>query len=176
MKHWVTGLLLIACTARAELLDSSPQGFTVRHRIAVAVPAPNVWAALTDVARWWEPNHTYTNDARNLRLEPIVGGCFCEKLGLYGGIEHMRVLYAEPVKHLRLEGALGPLQELAVTGRMSWDITTDDTGSALTLTYTVGGYAARPLRELASLLDEVLGVQMQRLRRLLENGSPEATN
>ena len=176
MKYWITVVLLAACAARAEVIDSSPHGFTVRHRIAVAASAPNAWAALTDVARWWEPQHTYTNDARNLRLEPIVGGCFCEKLGLYGGIEHMRVLYAEPVKHLRLEGALGPLQELAVTGRMSWDIAKADTGSELTMTYAVGGYAARPLSELASLVDEVLGVQVQRLRRLLESGSPDAAN
>lgn len=174
MKHWVAVLLLAPCVARAEVVDSSPHGFTVRHHIAVAAPAANVWAMLTDVARWWEPQHTYSNDARNLRLEPIVGGCFCEKLGLYGGIEHMRVLYAEPVKHLRLEGALGPLQELAVTGRMSWDIAAAEPGSALTMTYTVGGYAARPLSELAPLVDEVLGVQVQRLQRLLESGSPDA--
>lgn len=165
--------VLFAVAAQAEVLDSSAQGFTLRQRTDVNAPPTTAWAVLTDIARWWEPQHTYSNDARNLSLEPIVGGCFCEKLGLYGGIEHMRVLYAEPVKHLRLNGALGPLQELAVTGRMTWDISSTASGTQITMTYAVGGYSPRPLSDLAPLVDEVLAVQVERLGRLINTGSPD---
>ena len=172
-KAMVAVLLTMGLAAQAEVIDSSPQGFTVRERVDVNAPPTTAWAALTDIARWWEPQHTYSNDARNLTLEPIVGGCFCEKLGLYGGIEHMRVLYAEPVKQLRLNGALGPLQELAVTGRMTWDITATASGAQITMTYAVGGYAARPLSDLAPMVDEVLAVQVERLARFVNFGSPD---
>lgn len=165
--------LLMAFAAQAEVTDGSEHGFTVRQRTEVTGPPTTAWAALTDIARWWEPQHTYSNDARNLSLDPIVGGCFCEKLGLYGGIEHMRVLYAEPVKHLRLSGALGPLQELAVTGRMTWDIAPTAAGTQITMTYSVGGYAARPLSDLAPVVDEVLAVQVERLARLINTGTPD---
>lgn len=172
-KATTAACLILGVAAQAEVIDSSAQGFTVRHRAEVNAPPATAWAALTDVARWWDPQHTYSNDARNLSLDPTVGGCFCEKLGLYGGIEHMRVLYAEPVKHLRLNGALGPLQELAVTGRMTWDLSTTPTGSQITMTYVVGGYAPRPLSDLAPIVDEVLAVQVERLGRLINTGTPD---
>jgi uncharacterized protein YndB with AHSA1/START domain len=172
-KPIIAALLGLSVAAQAEVVDGSPQGFTLEHRAEVTAPPATVWALLTDVARWWEPQHTYSNDARNLSLQPLPGGCFCEKLGLYGAIEHMRVVYAEPVKHLRLDGALGPLQELAVTGRMTWSIAPAEQGAVITMTYTVGGYAPRPLNEMAAMVDEVLGVQVQRLARLLDSGSPD---
>jgi hypothetical protein len=174
IKWGITLMVLLgAATARGEVVNATPQGFTVRHRVDVTAPATVSWAALANVAGWWEPQHTYSNDARNLRLDPVVGGCFCEKLGLYGGIEHMRVLYAEPVKHLRLEGALGPLQEFAVTGRMTWDIAETPGGARVTMTYVVGGYADRSLADLAPIVDEVLGVQVERFTRFVNSGSPD---
>lgn len=174
MQKMVAAVLLcMTGTALADVADSSPQGFTLRYRVEVAAPPATVWASLTDVARWWEPQHTYSNDARNLSLEPLAGGCFCERLGLYGRIEHMRVLYAEPVKQLRLDGALGPLQELAVTGRMTWNLTPADKGTVLTMTYAVGGYAPRPLNEWAAMVDEVIGIQVERLARVIATGAPE---
>jgi uncharacterized protein YndB with AHSA1/START domain len=174
MYKAITATILMLCaTANAEVVDSSALGFTLRQQVEVSAPPPTVWAALTDVARWWQPLHTYSNDARNLSLEPIVGGCFCEKLGLYGGIEHMRVLYAEPVKHLRLNGALGPLQELAVDGRLTVDLLATEAGTQILMTYAVGGYSPRPLSELAPIVDEVLGVQVERLGRFIDTGSPD---
>jgi hypothetical protein len=132
-----------------------------------------VWAAVADVAKWWDPEHTYSGDARNMALDPVVGGCFCEKLGLYGGIEHARVVYAEPTKALRLIGSLGPLQEFAVTGSMTWTFAALENGSRITFTYNVGGYADRGLVDWAPLVDEVMGHQLARLSRYLTTGSAE---
>lgn len=174
---WVVSLVALLATAsiRAEVLDAQAHGFALRHVVDVPkLGAPAVWAALADIARWWDSEHTYSGDAQNMSLEPIVGGCFCEKLSLYAGIEHARVVYAEPTKSLRLIGALGPLQELGVNGSMTWHIEPQDDGSRITLTYNVGGYADRPLSEWAPIVDEVIGHQVERLRRYLTTGSPAA--
>lgn len=168
-------MVLSSSAARAEIVSAGPAGFAVRH--VAEMPnsaAPVVWAALTDIGKWWDPAHTFSGDSRNLTLEPIVRGCLCERLSLYAGVEHARVVYAQPAKMLRLSGALGPLQEFGVTGSMTWQIEPAGGGSRVTLTYSVGGYADRPLADWAPIVDEVIGVQLQRLARYINsNGNPE---
>lgn len=173
-------LMLLAVLAvwsagiRAEIVNAGPNGFSIRHVAETSNAAPPlVWAALADVAKWWDSEHTYSGDARNLTLDPLVRGCFCEKLGLYAGIEHANVVYSQPAKTLRLSGALGPLQEFGVNGSMTWQIDPSAGGSRITLTYNVGGYADRPLSEWATIVDEVLGSQLQRLARFVASGNPE---
>lgn len=160
--------------AAAEIVSASPTGFSIRHVAdAPSMPPQAVWAALSDVGKWWDPMHTYSGESRNLTLEPVPRGCFCEKLGMYAGVEHAHVVFAQPPKTLRLIGSLGPLQEFGVTGSMTWQIEAAGGGSRITLTYNVGGAADRPLSDWAPIVDEVLGGQVQRLARFLVSGSPE---
>jgi hypothetical protein len=154
------------------VVRSSDVGFTVTQSVNVTMPPPAAWSALSDIGRWWDPEHSYSGDARNLTLDPFVGGCFCEKLGMYAGAQHMRVIYAQPPKLLRLSGALGPLQEFAVTGSMTWAIEVAGGGSRIVMTYTAGGYADRPLSQWAPLVDSVLATQVQRLGRFISTGNP----
>ena len=170
---WLPLALLCAGPAHAEIVNAGPGGFNLRHGAdAPNVAPPVVWAALADIGKWWDPEHTYSGDARNLTLEPFVHGCFCEKLSLYAGIEHGTVVYAQPAKTLRISGALGPLQEFGVTGSMTWQIEAAGGGSRITLTYSVGGFADRPLSDWAPIVDEVLGGQLQRLARYVTVGNP----
>jgi hypothetical protein len=175
----ITGLLafgvLVHSQAQAEIVNAGPSGFNIRHVIeAPNVAAPVVWAALADVAKWWDPEHTYSGDARNLSLDPVPRGCFCEKLSLYAGIEHATVVYAQPAKMLRLNGALGPLQQFGINGSLTWQIEAASGGSRITMTYNVGGFADRPLSDWAPIIDEVLGGQAQRLGRFVTSGNPDA--
>jgi hypothetical protein len=164
----------VVSQARAEVVNAGPNGFNIRHVVDVPnVPPPTVWAALADVGKWWDPEHTYSGDARNLSLEPVVRGCFCEKLGLYAGIEHAAVVYVQPARVLRLIGALGPLQNFGVTGSLTWQIEAAGGGSRITMTYNVGGFADEPLSDWAEIVDEVLVGQAKRLGRFVETGSPE---
>jgi hypothetical protein len=165
--------MLGAAPAGAEIVNAGPNGFYLRHVADTPnVAPPVVWAALADIGKWWDPEHTYSGDSRNLTLEPYVRGCFCEKLSLYAGIEHASVVYAQPAKILRLNGALGPLQEFGVNGSMTWQIEAAGGGSRITLTYSVGGFADRPLADWAPIVDEVLGGQLQRLARYVTVGNP----
>ncbi len=159
----------------AEVVRSSDVGFTVTHSVNVPMPPPAAWSALADVGRWWDPEHTFSGDARNMTLDPFVGGCLCEKLGMYAGAQHMIVIYAQPPKTLRLRGALGRLQEFAITGSLTWTIEVSGGGSKITMTYTAGGYADRPLTEWALLVDGDLVTQMQRLGRFIATGNPADT-
>lgn len=178
MRSWFVATVLLALMpagGRAEIVSAGSSGFNLRHVAEVPnVTATVVWAALTDVARWWDPEHTYSGDSSNLTLEPFVRGCFCEKLGLYAGIEHARVIYAQPGKTLRLSGALGPLQEFGVVGSLTWQIEPAGGGSRVTLSYNVGGFADRPLADWAPIVDEVLGAQLARLARFIAQGDPNA--
>ena len=166
-------LFLVAHPAQAEVTRSSESGFTIAHSVNVPMPPPAAWSALSDIGRWWDPEHTYSGDPiRNMTLEPFVGGCFCEKLGMYAGIEHMRVIFAQPPKTMRMSGALGPLQEFAVVGSLTWTIEVAGGGSRIPVTYTASGYADRPLSEWAPLVDSVLVTQAQRLGRYVATGNP----
>ena len=166
--------LTVDGVAHAEIVNAGPNGFNIRHVVeAPNVTPPVVWAALSDVSKWWDPEHTYSGDARNLTLEPVVRGCFCEKLSLYAGIEHATVVYAQPAKTLRLLGALGPLQEFGVTGSLTWQIDAAGGGSRITMTYNVGGFADRPLSDWAPIVDEVLVVQAKRFGRFVTAGTPD---
>ncbi|HEY0943195.1 MAG TPA: SRPBCC family protein [Steroidobacter sp.] len=180
MRASLTSMIVMSAAfgagaARAEIVSAGPSGFNLRHVAdAPNVAPPIIWAALADVAKWWDPEHTYSGDARNLSLEPFVRGCFCEKLGLYAGIEHGSVVYAMPAKTLRIQGSLGPLQEFGTNGVMTWQIEPAAGGSRITFTYSVGGFADRPLADWAPIVDEVLAEQLQRLARYVTVGNPDA--
>jgi hypothetical protein len=179
MRRFIGLGMVLGCSlgsaAQAEIVNAGPNGFNLRHVIeAPNVAAPVIWAALADIAKWWDPEHTYSGDARNLSLEPVVRGCFCERLSLYAGIEHATVVYAQPAKTLRLIGALGPLQEFGVTGALTWQIEAAGGGSKVTMTYNVGGFADRPLSDWAPIVDEVLSGQAKRLGRFVTAGTPES--
>ena len=91
----VAAALFYGNQTRAEIVSAGPSGFNLREVAEVPNPAPVVWAMLSDIGKWWDPEHTYSGDSRNLTLEPFVRGCFCEKLSLYAGIEHARSVNRE---------------------------------------------------------------------------------
>lgn len=158
--------------ARAEVVDAQPNGFEVREAVHIAAPPEKVYSAFSQIGHWWDGAHSFSGDASHLSLDPIVGGCFCEALPGGGSTMHLRVIYAAPGKALRLEGGLGPLQGLGVTGHLTWALTAKDGGTDLVQTYEVGGYAKDGLAALAPPVDRVLGEQAIRLKGWVEAGKP----
>jgi uncharacterized protein YndB with AHSA1/START domain len=163
----------LAGGARAEVVESLPTGFMVRMQVLVRAPAARIYDSLVRrICLWWDPAHTWSGDSANLSLDARPGGCFCERLP-GGGVSHLTVVYAAPGKMLRLSGALGPLQDSGVAGSLTWTLSPTDTGTMVDLSYSVGGYRNGGLIEMASPVDEVLNVQLQRPRRYVETGRPE---
>jgi len=166
--------LVLAATAsvRAEVVDAQPNGFEVRQTVHIAAPPEKVYAALTQVGGWWDNAHTFSHDASHLTLEATAGGCMCEALPGGGSVTHLRVVYAQPPKLLRLEGALGPMQGLGAAGHLTWSLEAKDGGTELVQTYDIGGYAKGGLNGLAPVVDRVLGEQAARLKGFVETGKP----
>ena len=165
--------LLFASLAHAEVADSSTAGFTIKHTAVIAAPVEKVFATLLEVGKWWNSEHTYSGDAKNMTIDPRAGGCFCEKLEGAGSIEHMHVVLVMPSQMLRMVGALGPMQEEGMIGSLTWDLGKSGDGTKLTSTYRVGGYYAGPgMTKLSQLVDSVVGEQFGRLKNYIEKGKP----
>ena len=152
---------MLAEPAAAAVVFATPAGFEVRHEVTVSAPPERAFAAIVAVGRWWSDAHTYSGKAANLTIDPRPGGCFCETLA-DGGVEHMRVVYVDRGRALRLTGGLGPLQAEGVSGALTWTVAATDKGSKVSLSYVVGGYARGGMEPLAPLVDTVLGEQVAR--------------
>jgi len=177
MRHAFALALLAACSAapaaQAEVVRASPSA-AVFHAQADTSAAPDrVWRGLTDVGRWWSGEHTYSGDAGNLRLDARAGGCWCERWA-HGQVEHMRVVMVmnhEGQRTLRLTGGLGPLQEMGVTGVLTFTITPHGAGSTVAMDYRVSGDPSLALDQIAPGVDGVLTEQFDRLIRFTRTGS-----
>jgi uncharacterized protein YndB with AHSA1/START domain len=164
---------LTSIGTRAEVADSSANGFTIKITTSIHAAPADVYKKLVhNVGDWWNPQHTFSGDAHNLSIEEHPMGCFCEKLPNGAGVRHMEVLFFAPGKMLRLSGALGPLQELAATGALTFTLTPDNDGTKLEVTYAVGGYLAQGMNSFAAPVDGVLSEQVARLKNYVETGNP----
>ncbi len=164
-------LILASYQSYAVVTDSTSSGFTVKFEKLVKVTPDSLYTFLVrDIGKWWSPEHTWSGSAANLSIEPAANGCFCEKLSNGGGVRHMTVIFANPGKMLRMEGGIGPLQGLAVTGIMTFVIKKEGGLSRLTLTYTIGGYIAGGAQKWAAIVDKVVGEQYGRLVGWAERG------
>jgi pimeloyl-ACP methyl ester carboxylesterase len=159
--------------ASAAVSSVSPTGFLVTHRAEVQAAPAIVFEAIGQPARWWSPEHTYSRRAENLKMRLVAGGCFCEAWER-NAIEHARVIAVMPPKWIRLEGGLGPLQEMAVNAVLDFRIEAHGGGSTVSVTYRVRGSADAALDKLAAPVDNVLGEQVDRLARLLDTPPPGA--
>jgi uncharacterized protein YndB with AHSA1/START domain len=159
----------------AEVLDSAAGGFTTRNVLEITAPVEQVYrTVIQEVGAWWDSSHTFSGDARNLRIEARPDGCFCERLPEGGGVRHLTVVHIEPGELLRMEGGLGPLQAMAVSGSLAWSFEEVQGGTRTELSYAVGGYRPPGLQEWASPVDGVLREQLERLGRYIETGNPES--
>jgi hypothetical protein len=203
MKQTLFGAALIVAAslapgqAQAKVAEVSDRGFVVRHIVQVPATPEETWALLVKPSAWWDSAHTWSSDAANLTLDARPGGCFCEvlpgasaKASPRGGVEHMRVIYVEKPRALRMTGALGPLQADAATGTMTIQLKPVESANGAGATqilveYVVGGYTRTPFDKLAPAVDGVVGAQFQRLATKLggtfsaafppvEGASPEA--
>jgi hypothetical protein len=152
----------------AEVLSSGQNGFDIHESVHVAATPQKAYAALLQPARWWSSNHTFSGNAANLTLEARAGGCWCETLPDGGSVEHMHVVYVAPNNSLRLRGALGPFQGLGVEGAMTWSLKGSANTTEISVTYILGGYSKDGFEGAAKGVDQVLGEQLQLLKKFIE--------
>ncbi len=156
--------LCVSASASAEVVETRDGFFKIRSVVLVDLSPATAWRTLVRVPAWWDSAHTWSGAARNLSLEARAGGCFCEKLANGGSVQHARVVFAQPGQLLRLDGALGPLQEMPVTGLLTYSLAPDGPGTRITMTYAVAGALTLDSAKLAPLVDQVMTSQLERLR------------
>jgi uncharacterized protein YndB with AHSA1/START domain len=166
-------ILSIAASAYGEVASSSPSGFSVKYLRTVAATPAAAYNAFVKVQSWWSSDHTWSGSASNLSLDPRAGGCFCEKL-TNGGVVHMTVVYVKKNEGLTLSGALGPLQSNGIAAAMTVTFKPAGKSTDISVTYNAGGYFPGGMTDLATIVDQVLGAQVDRLARLIDTGNADA--
>jgi uncharacterized protein YndB with AHSA1/START domain len=156
--------------ALAATSEVSASGFLVTLRQEVKASPHRVYEALGDVGKWWSPQHTWSGNASNLSLQTQASACFCERWD-GNSVEHGRVVYAVRDSVLRIQGALGPLQALAVNAVLTFAVAEKEGKTMLQVTYRVSGNDAAGLPELAGPVDGVIGEQVRRLVTYAEGGT-----
>lgn len=162
-------VLMAAAPLAAEVKAADAGGLMVATTLTIAAPPEKVYAALITPGRWWNAEHSWSGDAANMRLDPVVGGCFCETLPKdRGEVEHMRVVFMIPGKMLRLKGGLGPFQAMGVSGALSWELKPAAGGTEISQSYSVGGFLPGGGQRFAPQVDAVMNDQLGRLKAFVE--------
>jgi uncharacterized protein YndB with AHSA1/START domain len=161
-------IVLTVQHAVAAVDDVGRNGFQVTEHVQIAATPDRVYAVLTQPSHWWSSGHTFSHDAANLTLDARAGGCWCETMPDGGSVQHLVVVFAEPGKVLRLRGALGPLQGMAVDGALTIAMKEAGAATDVQMTYAVGGYTKGGFDDIAQAVDRVLGEQLASLKKSVE--------
>lgn len=177
MKYLISTAALFAATASpafAEVKTASETGFNIIHIATVDATPEEIWKRLLAPKDYWNKAHSWSGSSAGFYIDAQANGCFCElfqepdangKLKTVGSVEHMRVIFAQPGKVLRMQGALGPLQSEAVIGTLTVAIDRNKygVGTKASFSYVVGGYMRYKVSEIAPAVDKVLGEQFKNM-------------
>lgn len=109
-----------ACMAKVNYADNA--GFSITNVSESHAPIEVVYSHfIQHVDMWWPKDHTWWKGA--LRIDEQAGGCFCETTDT-ASAAHMQVSYVEPNKKVVMTGGLGPLQEMGMSGALTWEFST----------------------------------------------------
>ena len=173
----IAAMLALTPVSTAEVTEKAPDGFMIQLERASSLPVSGVQTKARDIGSWWSSAHTYSGDAANMSLEPAGGSLFWIERWEAGFVEHGRVLVdmeSENAATLRFRAALGPLQEMGVTGVLSIvsEAETDEETpeeSTIRFQYVVTGASFSGLDGIADVVEMVLTEQIESLA-----ASPEA--
>ena len=177
MKHLVITAAIFAATASPAFADvkaASETGFNVIHIATVQATPDEIWKRVLTPKDYWNKAHSWSGSSAGFYIDAQANGCFCElfqetdangKVKTVGSVEHMRVIFAQPGKVLRMQGALGPLQSEAVIGTLTvaMEPAKQDGGTRVSFSYVVGGYMRYKVADIAPAVDKVLGEQFKNM-------------
>lgn len=166
--------IVLVSPASAEVKSSSETGFNIIHIATVNAAPDDIWKRLIAPKDYWSKAHSWSGSSAGFYIDAQANGCFCElfqeadtngKIKTVGSVEHMRVIFAQPGKVLRMQGALGPLQSEAVLGTLTvaMEPVKGTTTTRVSFSYVVGGYMRYKVSEIAPAVDKVLGEQFRNM-------------
>lgn len=171
-------LAALSSPAFAEVKAASDTGFNSVHIATVNATPDEIWKRLLSPKDYWNKAHSWSGSSAGFYIDAQANGCFCElfqeadengKLKTVGSVEHMRVIFVQPGRVLRMQGALGPLQSEAVIGTLTvameraMERAKDNATTRVSFSYVVGGYMRYKVSEIAPAVDKVLGEQFENM-------------
>ena len=167
------GVFMMPLTVEAEVTESAADGFQIVLKQTTALEPAAAWQAMVeDFSNWYDASHSYGGVADNLSLD-VEKHCMLEVLPDGGFVRHMEIVYYQPGAVFRMAGGLGPLQQMGVSGALTFSFDEKDDGTEITLTYVVTGSAFQQLDQIAGPVDGVLADQLERLTRYCDDKSGE---
>jgi hypothetical protein len=166
------GVCGAAPAAMAETSEVNASGFLISLHQEVKATPDQVFLAVGQIGKWWNSEHTWSGNAANLSLALTAGSCFCERWD-GNSVQHAQVIMVRKDAVVRMAGALGPLQDMAVNAVLTFAIEVKDGKTLLNMNYRVNGGANSGLDQLASAVDGVLTEQMHRLVSYVDTGTPK---
>ena len=172
----IAASLLAASAGQAKVVETGAERFVTRDTASVKTAPLATWLALIKPGEWWNSQHSWSGDAKNMTLTPQGGGCFCERIpvgdtgnssAMEGSARHAEVLQAFPMKVLRMRGGFGPLQGEPATGVLTITLKEVPGGTRILWEYNVGGPMRYKVAEIAPAVDAVMTEQLKRLQAYL---------
>ena len=157
-------LLFLPGTSQARLESSGENHFVVKHEVVVPLDTIASYRLLGKPSRWWNSEHTWSGDAKNMSLQARAGGCFCEAWN-GNSVMHAQVILAQPGSVLRLQGGFGPLQDMAVNAVLTYNLKKQSDGTHVEMIYRVSGNDSHKLSSLSGIVDKVMGEQLEGFRK-----------
>ena len=179
IKHFVIGVAFAAsllfaglAPAHAAVVDSNANGLALAAPAPLAASHAKVYAVLIHPENWWDSEHTFSQDAKNLSLDAKAGGCLCETLPGGGSVQHLTVASVMPDKTIRFRGAMGPFQGQGVDGALTFTLKASGDGTDLVLDNNVGGFLKGGMGKWPQAADGMLTDLVAHLKYYAENGKP----
>jgi len=152
----------LALPAHADVKSVAPDGMVLQFKGEVALSRDDAWSRLLNPSAWWVGDHTYSGDSKNLSIDAVAGGCWCE-LWEGGEVEHGRVIYLKRNEAIRYNAPLGPLQGLGVNSVVTFSLADGSAAgrTAITVDMVVVGSSLSGLDKLAPIVNDVVGAQVK---------------
>ncbi|WP_414827637.1 SRPBCC domain-containing protein [Alteromonas sp. H39] len=168
----VCAFCLVISPVQAEVTHASASGFIIENSQVTSADPQSTWRALvSDVDKWWPKDHSWWQGT--FTIDTSAGGCFCERAG-DNSAEHMRISLVNSPTTLIMTGGLGPLQGMGVNGALTWKLIPEGSGTRVTLTYKVHGYAPPDgFVDFAPVVDQVQSLQLGGLITYLSKSNDE---
>ncbi|MEW9796736.1 SRPBCC domain-containing protein [Alteromonas sp. CYL-A6] len=169
---------IIALPALSDVVLVNDNGFILANTARANAPQERVYQALIeDVDNWWPKDHSWWRGT--FSIDPVGGGCFCEIKGAHQA-QHMDIAFVDPPSTLVMRGGLGPLQQMGVSGALTWSLTeqTDDGGTytTITLRYHAQGITEGGFTDFAPIVDKVQALQLNALAEYASNHASATTD
>jgi hypothetical protein len=153
-------------SANAAVIERSAHSFTVAHSFVVNKNVSIVHHEFSHVGRWWTSAYSLSGNGHNMRFQH---SCFCETMPDGENETLMTFLDRKRDKSAVLSGAIGPLRDQPVKGKMTWLFDKTQYGTKVTVEYNVWGDILANNKSWADDVDTMMAEQMVSFERAAKN-------